>query len=186
MNQPISLVLDFETADSNPTNPVVFEIGIIAITRPACLAAGEPSRIVDRLDLQPNHLLQLIDGRTFTADTLRWHISKNTLPTRVGDMTLEAATIQLAYFIARHNPYRIWAWGKDFERTLYENLCGAAGIPMPEYQFRRFACGRDHWQTAFGMDQRPAERSHRAIEDCESEAHDIFAALNHLNAIHAF
>lgn len=187
MSHPItSIIFDYETLDSDPRNPVVIEIGLIAVTRPAATPLGEPLRIVDRLDLKPNHLLQLMDGRTFSRETLEWHVKKGTLPTTVGTVTLADCTKQVATFIERINPYRIWCWGKDFERTIYEGMCGEAGLALPEYQFRKFACGRDHWQTAFGMEQRPAERSHIAIQDCESETQDILKALTQLKALHAF
>lgn len=181
-----SIIFDYETFDNDPRNPVVTEIGAIAVTRPAATPLGEPLRIIDRLHLKPNHLLQLMDGRTFSRETLAWHIQKGTLPATVGTLTLAECAKQLAAFIDHINPYRIWCWGKDFERTIYQGMCGEAGLALPEYQFRKFACGRDHWQTAFGMDHRPAERSHIAIQDCESEMYDILAALTKLNALHAF
>lgn len=173
-----SLILDFETLDTQP-DTIVTEIGCIALQR-----TGDTVAIVDALELFPDILGQLADGRTFSQDTLHWHLRNGTTLKPYSGM-LAGCAAALAGFIERHQPRRIWAWGKDFERPLYENLCRKHGITPPGYQFRIFACARDKWQDAFGMDAKTPPRTHRALQDCRDEARDLVAALNHLNLFHA-
>lgn len=173
-----SLILDFETLSTDP-DATVIEIGCLAVNRSDFTAFGG-------VEFRPTFLPQIASGRSFTADTIEWQRSKDTFPQTDGTMSLVECTRRLAEFIEYHNPHRIWAWGKDFERPLLENICRAAGISLPAYQFRSFACARDIWQHAFGIEHRPEERPHRALADCKSELRDIHAALRHLNLTHVF
>lgn len=174
----LSILLDFETLDTAPT-AVVTEIGAIAILR-----EHENVRIIDHLALCPDILGQLADGRTFSRDTILWH-QKQPDPVRiVPGPSLAACTTLLAAFIDRHQPRRIWAWGKDFERPLYENICNASGIKVPDYQFRQFACARDQWHNAFGLEAHAPKRTHHALQDCKDELRDLVTALNALDIFH--
>lgn len=174
-----SLILDFETLDTSPT-AIVTEVGCIALHR-----SGDTVRIIDELELFPDIFGQLANGRTYSRSTLLWHQKKdNSHLTLQSGITIEQSTAKLSEFIALHNPSRIWAWGKDFERPLYENLCRFSKIAIPDYQFRRFACARDKWQDAFGLDAKASPRTHRALHDCRDEARDLVTALNALHLFH--
>lgn len=175
---PTSIILDFETLHTKPTAAIT-EIGVIAVNREDFVA-------FDSLDLRVAVLPQLAEGRCFDAATIHWHEKKGTLAGIVGQTPLKTAVKSLVDFIDHHNPHRIWAWGKDFERPLYEDLCRQLGILLPAYQYRRFACARDHWQSAFGMEHREPERTHHAHQDCMDELRDLHKALDSMNLKHAF
>lgn len=175
---PVSLILDFETLDTAPSAAIT-EIGIIAVRR-------STFKVIDHLDMHPHVLPQLASGRTYTSDTIRWAEKKNLLPGQPSTLPLEMAIQMLHSFITHHNPFRIWAWGKDFERPLFENACKHYHINVPDYQFRMFACARDAWQNAFGMDSKPPERTHHAYQDTLDELRDLRAALKKLNLTHMF
>jgi hypothetical protein len=175
-----SAVLDFETLDTTPT-AVVTEIGCIIARR-----RYDEIDIVDRVALFPNILLQLADGRTHTRDTILWHRKNGTIPMQIGDQTLESCTRLLMETLSFPGLNRIWAWGKDFERPLLENICTASKVELPSYHFRKFTCARDHWQSAFGMDAKSPPRTHHALRDCEDELRDLVAALNELRIFHTF
>ncbi len=178
MNPELSAILDFETLSTDP-DAIVIEIGCLAVNRRTFKPVAE-------LDLRPLILPQLADGRSFTKDTIAWHEQKHTLPKSMGDIAIKAAVRKLAAFIEDHNPVRIWAWGKDFERPLFENLCRRYGVEIPSHQFRKFACARDKWQDAFGMDAPAPERTHHALQDCHDELRDLRKALIHMNLKHVF
>ena len=180
MNDPhitTSIILDFETLATEP-DAVVIEIGAIAVIR-------KDFTIIERLDIKPEIFHQLASGRTWDRETILWHHEKGhhiqncTTPIR-------NATISLRDFIAKHNPYRIWAWGKDFESPLYENLCRTLGLPLRGYDFRNFACARQEYQNAFGRDHKAPERTHRALQDCEDELRDLHAALKKTSQLQVF
>lgn len=172
-----SIILDFETLSTKP-DAAVTEIGAIAVIR-------KDFTVIDRLNVHPEIFLQLAAGRTFDRDTILWHKKKNSHISN-GTTPIRDATKQLQDFIARHSPHRIWAWGKDFERPLYENLCSTLGLPLQGYDFRKFSCARDAWQNAFGMDHKAPERSHKALQDCLDELRDLHAALKATNLLHVF
>lgn len=174
-----SAVLDYETYDTSPS-AIVTEIGCVIIR-----ITGSEAVITDKFYLRPDILGQLADGRTFSKDTLQWHMRNGSSYTLPGDISIADATRRLHDFLKLHDPRRIWAWGKDFERPLYENLCKSAAIPLPAYQFRKFACARDKWQDAFGLEMKAPERTHNALQDCLDETRDLIAALNRLNLFHA-
>lgn len=172
-----SILLDFETFNTTP-DTIVTEIGCIALERKC-----DTVSIIDQLELYPCIIGQLADGRTFSQDTLHWHLRNNsTLKPASG--LLRTCTQELADFIEHHKPQRIWAWGKDFERPLYENICRSSGINIPAYQYRIFTCARDIWNNAFGTEAKAPTRTHRALQDCKDEARDLVHALNHLNLFH--
>jgi hypothetical protein len=174
-----SLILDFETLDTSPTS-VITEIGCIAVHRSDFV-------VFDKLDLRPHILHQIADGRTYSQETFDWHKEKQTFPEHDGNIHLSKAVQQLYQFITRHNPVRIWAWGKDFERSLLENIYRSHDIIPPQYQFRTFTCARDHYMTAFGLDARPEKpNTHHALQDCIDELPLIHAALKELNRLPAF
>jgi DNA polymerase III epsilon subunit-like protein len=172
-----SIILDFETLATEP-DATVIQIGAIAVIR-------QDFTIIERLNIHPEIFGQLADGRSFDRDTILWHQKKGT-HIQNGRTPIREATAELQAFIERHNSYRIWAWGKDFERPLYENLCRTLGLPIPDYQFRKFACARDAWQNAFGLDHKAPDRTHDALKDCEDELRDLHAALKKTNLLHVF
>ncbi len=173
-----SIILDFETLDTAPTAAVT-EIGCIAVNR-------SDFTCFESLDLRPAIIPQLATGRSIDDSTIRWHLRKGTFPKQDNPSPLEDCVRTLAALIAHHKPYRIWAWGKDFERPLYENLCRSLRITIPDYQFRLFTCARDVWQHAHGNDTRPPERTHHAHQDCKDELRDLHTALTKLNLTHVF
>jgi hypothetical protein len=174
-----SLILDFESLDTDP-HAVITEFACIAVNR-------ADFTHFDLIHRRISVLPQLADGRTFTADTIRWHEKKGTLDAASsGKSPLKETILELVDFIAKHNPHRIWAWGKDFERPLFENACKQFLTQLPPYQYRKFACGRDKWQDAFGMDFKEPARTHSAKQDCLDELRDIHAALTKLNLTHVF
>jgi hypothetical protein len=173
----VSIILDFETLSTAPT-AVITEIGCLAVCR-------ESLRPLEALDLRPAILPQIAMGRTCDADTIRWHESKGTLPDNMGTMPLMAAMRKLVAFVEYHEPCRIWAWGKDFERPLYEDAARMCGLRLPPYQFSKFACARDRWQDAYGEAKAP-ERYHHALQDCHDELRDLVSALAELNLTNRF
>ncbi len=173
-----SLILDFETFATDP-HATVIEIGAIAVNR-------SDFTTFSGLNLKPAFLPQIADGRSFNEATARWHISKNTFPRVDGILPITECVRRLADFIAYHNPVRIWAWGKDFERPLYENLCLTCGIQTEAFDFRKFACARDQYQNAFGIHAKAPERTHHAHQDCLDELRDLHAALKSMNLTHVF
>ena len=76
--------------------------------------------------------------------------------------------------------------GFDVRCNEIENLSRQLGIPIPEHQFKRFACARDQWQNAYGMEKKPADRSHHALQDCIDELADLTSALSIMNLSHVF
>lgn len=173
-----SIILDFETLDTTPYAAVI-QVGAIAVNR-------SDFTIYDSLDLRPEIFGQLADGRSLDADTIQWHHKNGHTIANPGKITLKETTKALSLFLTHHNPYRIWAWGKDFERPIYENLCFSTGIEIPHYQFRIFACARDKWQDAFGMETPAPKRTHQALQDCKDELRDLHSALKQLNLTHVF
>lgn len=173
-----SLIIDFETLDTAPS-AVITQIGAIAVDRHTMTTAERFERI-------PHAIPQLTMGRTYSMDTVDWMTRKQLIPGKPSDCTIKDAMQDLHAFIARHKPYRIWAWGKDFERPLFEHVSKQLGITIPDYQFKIFTCGRDIWQHAFGMEKKPKDRTHHAIQDCVDELTDIKTALESLNLTHSF
>ncbi len=172
-----SIILDFETLSTEP-DAIVTEIGAIAVIR-------QDFTIIESLNVHPEIFLQLANGRTWSRDTILWHHKKGN-HIQNGTTPIREATQQLQAFIARHNPFRIWAWGKDFERPLYENLCRTLGLPISQYDFRKFACARQEYQNAFGLDHKAPERTHKDLQDCKDELRDLHAALKARNLLHMF
>jgi hypothetical protein len=175
---PTSLILDFETLSLDPS-AIVTEIGIIAVNRADFVT-------FDSLDIRTAVLPQLAMGRSWDAGTIRWHEKKGTLASIVGQTPIKDAVKSLVAFIEKHNPHRIWAWGKDFERPLFENLCNQLRVEAPDYQYRKFTCARDKWQDAFGVDTKQPERTHHAHQDCLDELRDLHKALDAMNLKHVF
>jgi hypothetical protein len=173
-----SIILDFETLSTTP-DAVIIQVGAIAVNR-------SDFAIYDTLDHRPEIFGQLTIGRQWDTDTIRWHMKNGTIITNPGKITIEQSIRALSMFITHHNPHRIWAWGKDFERPLYENLCRRLSIAVPDYQFRSFACARDQWQNAFGMETQAPKRTHQALQDCKDELRDLHQALTKLNLKHVF
>lgn len=175
---PTSLILDFETLDTAPS-AVITQIGIIAVNR-------RDFQVFAHLKLFPHILPQLATGRTYTSDTIRWAEKKGCSPTGLGQTPLADCLKRLHRFIEDHDPYRIWAWGKDFERPLFEHASQQHHLPIPAYQFRKFSCARDHYQTAFGIQAKAPERIHQALQDCHDELRDLHQALTALGRLDAF
>jgi hypothetical protein len=177
-DSPVSLVLDFETLDKKPTAAIT-QIGIIAVRR-------KTFKVIEQLELLPHVIPQLAAARTFSVDTIQWAEKKNLLPGPPSTLPLEIAVKILHAFISFYNPFRIWAWGKDFERPLLENLASQYQLEFPDYQFRKFACARQEWQNAFGMESPPPDRTHHALQDTLDELRDLRSALKKLNITHRF
>lgn len=173
-----SLVLDFETFATTP-DAIVTEIGCIAVNRSDLVE-------IDAYQAMPDLIAQFSARRACDSATIEWAKGKGVFRDSLGDIGFAESVNGLLEFIARHNPVRIWTWGKCFERPLLENLAAAVGAELPFMQFRKFACGRDHWQTAFGMGVHPLPRPHHALQDCRAELTDIYQALAALDRVAAF
>lgn len=173
-----SLILDWETLSTDP-HAAVIEVACIAVDR-------ESWHAFSSFEMRPAFLPQIASGRTINDDTIKWHQSKGTFPQVDGTIPLADCVRHLVEFIAHHNPHRIWAWGKDFERPLLEDICLQHGIAVPPFQYRQFACARDKWQDAFGMEEREPKRTHHAHQDCLDELRDLRTALTAMNLTHVF
>lgn len=173
-----SIILDFETLSTTP-DAIVTQVGAIAVHR-------SDFAIYDTLDFRPEIFGQLASGRQWDAETIWWHGKQGNTIQNPAKITIEQAIRALAMFLTHHNPHRIWAWGKDFERPLYENLCRSLKIEVPNYQFLQFACARDQWQNAFGLEAKAPKRTHQALQDCKDELRDLHQALTTLNLKHVF
>lgn len=191
MSRPISILLDFETLDTSPS-AVVTQIGALAIHRGHFAAIDDSATAADsldttvRIDLDLPIFPQLAAGRSFSTDTLAWHTSKRTRTQCTTGTPPDRAARILRDFIEDHKPHRVWAWGKDFERPLLENFTSFHGVHISPFSFKRFACARDRWQDAFGLEAKAPDRTHIAIEDCLAELRDLHAALAAINLLHVF
>lgn len=166
-----SAIIDLETLDTAPT-AVVTQIGCIIVERGTFL-------VRDEFSLHLPILPQLAAGRTFSADTIAWHLSKKNHILSTGGTDPRNAFHALHLLLDTHKPRNTWAWGKDFERPILENIYRHHDIPLTPYAFRSFHCGRDAWHLAFD-DAKPPERTHDAIKDCFDELRDIKNALHEL------
>ena len=169
---PTSIILDIETL-SRRQNAVITEIGAIAFNRSDFIA-------FDEITILPGFFPQILAGRHLCNETIRFHSKLGTLPKAVSNEPIQVAHDQLAAFIAKHNPERLWIWGKDFDLPKLNTLFQDIGQEELPWEYWTPACARDHWKTAFpGIkhDKRP----HSALGDCKATLHDLAKSLIALN-----
>lgn len=168
-----SLFIDLETLNTTPDS-VITEIGAVRFY-PDKNLAHDP-RTFSR---EPSIPHQLTLGRTFSADTIRYHHSKKSMRQDWFGPTLKECLADLAHFIRLEPFNRIWIWGKDFDRPILEHAFAQAGLDMPFTPWIT-KCARDTWDNAFpGV--KHAKRPHRAVEDCLASISDLRAAAEKLD-----
>jgi len=172
-----SLILDIETL-SRRQNAVITEIGVIAVDR----NSFQP---IDRLLIHPLFFEQMLLARHLCVETIQFHQEKGTLPTSVGTHSIHDCYKHLAAFVAKHNPYRIWIQGKDFDVPKLDTLFQHIGKPLP-WKYYQVKCARDAWDLAFPDDIKRDPRPHDAIGDCAATLRDTWKALATLNRISHF
>jgi hypothetical protein len=177
-----SLILDIETLSRHP-NAIVTEIAAIAIKAASSSDLTESGAVeFDSILIQPCIATQLGDGRHFEAETLAFHDKNHTLPESFTGTSPLVSCMTLGMFISKHQPRTVWIWGKDFDRPILENLYQQHRLPLP-WQYWQTACARDAWKIAFGDENKPPKRNHKAIDDCRATLRDLATALKHLDRL---
>lgn len=172
-----SIILDIETLSRRPF-AVVTEIAAIAVGKTS--DGYEPA---DSINLKLCIATQLADGRNVEPETIEFHRKNGTLPERFPGTHPREAIFALASFVQKHQPDKIWIWGKDFDRPILEDLCSQHGVSLP-WEYWKTCCARDAWKLAWG-NEKPRPRSHKAIDDCRSTLNDLCFALASLNRLEA-
>lgn len=175
-----SLILDIETLSRRP-DAIVSEIAALAIQPVSRSLVKEGAVETDSLVLHLSIASQLV-SRHFEEETLAFHAKNRSMPESFTGTEPLTACMTLGMFIAKHQPRTVWIWGKDFDRPVLESLYAQHNLPLP-WQYWQTACARDVWKLAFGDENKPPKRNHKAIDDCRATLRDLTTALKNLDRL---
>lgn len=120
------MMVDIETLGTN-SNAVILSAAFVPFRiHPDCPDTASILRLDDYLYLELDVTGQLNAGRGIDADTVKWWMNTNVAEfgrlVVAGATSPAAAVSRISEYCEQNSPYKFWAKGVDFDKSLLESL----------------------------------------------------------------